>query len=66
MQVVPCIAYYMTYYKRKGQLILNQTTYETADVDYLNDDAASDLNRSLTASNSRSSLFSRDGSRPQL
>jgi hypothetical protein len=36
MQVVPCIAYYTTYYKRKSQFLLTQTTaYDTADVNYL-------------------------------
>lgn len=59
MQVVPCIAYYTTYYRRKDQFILNQSTaHETMDIDYLNDDAASDLNRTLTSSNSRNSLMS--------
>lgn len=60
MQAVPSIAYYITYYKRKSQFILTQaTTHETTDFDYLNDDAASDLNRTLTSrSNSRNSLMS--------
>lgn len=49
MQVVPCIAYYTTYYKRKSQFILAQTpTHMANDNDYLNDDAFSDLNRTLT------------------
>jgi hypothetical protein len=56
MQAVPSIVYYTTYYKRKSQFLMTQTTTanETQDIDYLADDAASDLNRTLTArSNSR-------------
>ena len=60
MQVVPSIVYYTTYYKRKYQFLLTQeTANETQDIDYLADDAASDLNRTLTSrSNSRASLMS--------
>lgn len=60
MQVVPCICYYTTFYKRKSQFLITQTTaHQLADIDYLGDDAASDLNRTLTSrSNSRASLMS--------
>ncbi len=62
MQVVPSIAYYTTYYKRIGYFA-HPDPINAVQVDLLEDDAASELNRTLTSrSNSRNSLLSRGNS----
>lgn len=67
MQVVPCIVYYIIFYKRKSQFLSNEQERQISNVDYLDDDAASDLNRTLTSRmDSRRSLFSGMGSTTNL
>lgn len=68
MQVVPALVYYIFYEKKKEQFLLAQSNKQMFlnDIDYLADDAASDLNRSLTdRMDSRKSLFS-SGSNPYI
>lgn len=67
MQVVPVIVYYRNFYKRQDQFNIAMHERHASDIDYLDDDAASDLNRTLTShSDSRRSLFSGSGSTPNL
>ena len=68
MQSLPSVTYYTIYFRRKSQFITTQpgVMIEGEPVDVLNDDAASELNRSLTSRiDSRGSLFS-VGSRQNL
>lgn len=68
MQVVPTIVYYTIFYKRKDEFLSSQPECEMSDIDFLDDRAPSDLNRTLTSSHtdSRRSLFSGLGSTPNL
>lgn len=67
MQVVPSIVYFIVFHKRKEQFLIETPERHASDIDYLDDDAASDLNRTLTSRNdSRISLFSGVGSTPNL
>ena len=67
MQVVPSIVYYVIFHKKKEQFYSMEQERQNSDINYLDDDAASELNRTLTSRvSSRRSLFSGVGSTPNL
>ena len=69
MQALPSITYYAIYHRKKNQFLSSQiiNLNEGDGPDILNDDIASELNRSLTSrTNSRKSLVSGLGSTQNL
>jgi predicted membrane protein len=67
MQLTPCAIYYIIYHQKKNQFYENYketTNQKDLAINFLDDDA-SDFNRTLASRvDSRASLFSDQGSRP--